>query len=161
MSKSSTELGLHSFMYGLHRFKNGWNSVKLLLISRFLLESPSPFLALPDSLADKAGFGPDMLHSKQSISFLIQIFHSQYVQSHEMVRQDSRLGNPDVLESWYASLSLGQIKCHSTQGRRQSRSLSIARRLIPTPLLHLSLSTRPGRGYRNHCVLPLQRCPPP
>jgi hypothetical protein len=79
MSKSSIELGLHSFMYGLHRLKNGWNSVKLLFVRRFLLESPSPFLASPDSPTDEAGFGPAMFHPKQSIPFLIQVLHSRYV----------------------------------------------------------------------------------
>ncbi len=67
MPKSSIELGLHSFMYGLHMLKDGWNRVKLLLIRRFLLESPSSFLASPDSPVDEAGSGPAMLHSKQSI----------------------------------------------------------------------------------------------
>jgi hypothetical protein len=79
MSKSSIELGLHSFMNGLYRLKNGWNSVKLLLISRFLLEFPFPFLASPDSPTDEAGSGPAMLHTKQSIPFLIQVLHSGYV----------------------------------------------------------------------------------
>jgi hypothetical protein len=79
MSKSSIELGLHSFMTGLHRLKNGWNNVKLLLIPRFLLESPSPFLISPDSPVDEAGSGPTMFHPKQSIPFLIQVLHSRYV----------------------------------------------------------------------------------
>ncbi len=79
MSKSSIELGLHSFMNGLYRLKNGWNSVKLLLISRFLLESPFPFLASLDSPDDEAESRPAMLHTKQSIPFLIQVLHSKYV----------------------------------------------------------------------------------
>jgi hypothetical protein len=78
MSKSSIEFGLHSFMNGLYWLKNGWNNVKLLLIRTFLLESPSPFLASPDSPADEAGSGPAMLHPKQSIPFLIQVLHSRY-----------------------------------------------------------------------------------
>jgi hypothetical protein len=79
MPRSSIELGLHSFMYGLHKLKDGWNSVKLLLIHRFLLESPSSFLASPDSPADEVGSGPAMLHSKQSIPLLIQVLHSRYI----------------------------------------------------------------------------------
>jgi len=78
MSKSSIEFGLHSFMNGLHWLKNGWNSVKLLFICRFLLESPSPFLISPDSPADEVGSALAMLHPKQSIPFLIQVLHSRY-----------------------------------------------------------------------------------
>jgi hypothetical protein len=54
-SESPIKLGLRSLHYWFQKFKSGWNSGKVLLICRLLLESPSSFLVSPDLPANEAG----------------------------------------------------------------------------------------------------------
>jgi hypothetical protein len=73
-------------MYWPQRLEIGWNSSKILLIRRFLLESPSFILVLPNSPSDYAGSGFVVLYSDKAVSSLEQVLHTRYIESGKMVR---------------------------------------------------------------------------
>jgi hypothetical protein len=102
-----------------------------------------------------------MLHLKQAIVLLKQVFYSRYVQPHKMVQRHFRSRNPYVPQPWDTALPFCKFRSNPTQGRRWSRSCPEVLRSMPTPLRHLSLSPRPVHWYRIHYGTLPQRCPLP
>jgi len=155
------ELWLSAFRHRSQRFKVWRKGREMLLIRRLLLKSPFSVLGLPYPPADQSGSWSAMLHPKQAISLLKQVFYSRYVQPNKVVGWQLRSRNPYVPQSWDIALPLCKLRSDPTQGKRWSGSYPVIPRSMPTLSLHRLLSTKLMHWCRTHCGLLPQQYPPP